>query len=76
MPVILKNEGVPIWKPSQTSCTHIQIKGTPAQLLMRVTVIFFFFNVVIVLCGLVNGYIGWEVSPTHAQGGPGGIVTA
>lgn len=74
MPVILKNEGVPIWKPSQISCTHIQIKGTPAQLLMRVTVIF--FSVVIVLCGLVNGCIGWEVSPTHAQGGPGSIVTA
>lgn len=34
------------------------------------------FYVVIVLCGLVNGCIGWEVSPTHAQGGPGGIVTA
>lgn len=36
----------------------------------------FFFYVVIVLCGSVNGWIGWEVSPTCAQGGPGGIVTA
>lgn len=35
-----------------------------------------FFYVVIVLCGSVNGWIGWEVSPTCAQGGPGGIVTA
>lgn len=30
MLVILKNERVPIWKPSQTLSVHIQIKATPS----------------------------------------------